>query len=108
MEMWVFRRLYRISWTDKISNNTVLEITGMKRELLIIIRKSQTNSFGHIRRPESLEKVAVSGYIPGKRTPGKQRLAYLTSLGTAISEIDREQQQFTHGRQMTEMFGGPW
>ena len=67
--MWVFRRLYRISWTDKISNNTVLELTGMKRELLKIIRKRQMKFFGHIRRHESLEKVAVSGYIAGKRRP---------------------------------------
>ena len=44
--------------------------------------------FGHIRRHESLEKVVVSGYIAGKRTPGRQRLAYLTSLCTATSEIE--------------------
>ena len=44
--------------------------------------------FGHIRRHESLEKVAVSGYIAGKRTPGRQRLTYLTSLRTATSEIE--------------------
>ena len=45
MEMWVFRRLYRISWTDKISNNTVLEMSGWKRELLKIIRKRQNKVF---------------------------------------------------------------
>ena len=61
-------------------------MTGMKRELLKIIRKSQMNFFGHIRRPESLEKVSVSGYITGKRTPGRQRLTYLTSLRTATNE----------------------
>ena len=88
MEMWVFRRLYRISWTEKISNNTVLELTGMQRELLTNIRKRQMKFFGHIRRHESLEKVAVSGYIAGKRTPGRQRLTYLTSLRTATSEIE--------------------
>ena len=33
MEMWVIRAVYRISWTDKIPNNTALEMTGMKREL---------------------------------------------------------------------------
>ena len=41
MEMWVFRRLYRISWTDKISNNTVLEMTGMTRELLKLLEKEK-------------------------------------------------------------------
>ena len=71
-----------------MSNNTVLELTGMKRELLKIIRKRQMKFFGHIRRHESLEKVAVSGYIAGKHTPGRQRLTYLTSLRTATSEIE--------------------
>ena len=42
-----------------ISNNTVLELTGMKRELLKIIRKRQMKVFGHIRRHESLEKLTV-------------------------------------------------
>ena len=44
--------------------------------------------FGHIRRHESLEKMTISGYIAGKRTPGRQRLTYLTSLRTATSEIE--------------------
>ena len=44
--------------------------------------------FGYIRRHENLEKVEVIGYIAGKRTPGRQRLTYLTSLRTATSEID--------------------
>ena len=73
---------------DKISNNIVLEMTGMKRELLKIILKNTNDFFWNIRRHESLEKVAVSGYIAGKRTPGRQRLTYLNSLHTATSEIE--------------------
>ena len=41
MEMWDFRRLYRISWTDKISINTVLKFTGIKRELLKLLEKGR-------------------------------------------------------------------
>ena len=60
----------------------------MKREFKKIIRKRQMRFFGHKRKHESLEKVPVSGYIAGKRTPGRQRLTYLTTLRTATSEIE--------------------
>ena len=62
--------------------------------------------FGHIRKHESLEKVAVSGYIAGKRTPGRQRLTYVTSLRTATSEIDSEQQSYAREAD-DRCLGGP-
>ena len=44
-----------------------------------------------IRMHISSEKLAVSGYIAGNRTPGRQRLTYLISLRTATSEIEQQQ-----------------
>ena len=63
-------------------------MSGRERELLKTVRRRQIKFFGHIRRHESLEKVAVRGYIARKRTPGRQRLTYLTSLRTATSELE--------------------
>ena len=33
-EMWIYRRIWRISWTEKLTNNRVIERLGMKKELL--------------------------------------------------------------------------
>ena len=51
-EMWYIRRIMRISWTEKKSNEEVMEMAGYKRSLLKTIRKRQLQYFGHINRTD--------------------------------------------------------
>ena len=51
-EMWYIRRIMRISWTEKKSNEEVMEMAGYKRSLLKTIRKRQLQFFGHINRAD--------------------------------------------------------
>ena len=63
-EMWCIRRIIRISWTEKKSNEEVKEMmAGYKRSLLKIIRKRQLQCCGHINRDDGLEKQILSGII---------------------------------------------
>ena len=66
-EMWAYRRLLGISWSDRITNDTVFERVGQGKTLLRDIQRAQLRYFGHIARRDStsLEKVAMLGYVEG-------------------------------------------
>ena len=80
IEMWLLRRLLRIPWTAKRTNNDVLEMANCERELLKTIRKRQLEFLGHICRKGEIEHLTVTGKIEGKRARGRQRITFIDSL----------------------------
>ena len=91
-ELWCWRRLLRVPWTARISNQSVLkEITpGISLERMMLKLKLQY--FGHlIRRVDSLEKTLMLGGIGGKRRRGRQRIRWLdgitSSMDLSLSEL---------------------
>ena len=54
-EMWSTRRIMRISWTEKNSNEEVMEMAGYKRSLLKTMKKGNLKIIGHINRADGLE-----------------------------------------------------
>ena len=79
-EMWFIRRMLRISWTEKRTNEYVLAKANRIRTLITTLRKRQMKFVGHIVRNPGLEEVAMLGMMCGKREKGRQRLTYLQSL----------------------------
>lgn len=81
-EMWCYRRMWRIPWTDKITNTEVL--TKMQKEFEIInsIKKRKLQYLGHIMRgPKyALLQLIVQGKISGKRNIGRRRISWLKNL----------------------------
>ena len=80
-ELWCWRRLLRVSWTARRSNQSILkEISpGCSLEGLILNLKLQY--FGHLmRRADSLEKTQMLGKIEGRRRRGKQRMRWLDGI----------------------------
>ena len=67
-EMCYIRRIMKISWTEKKSNEEVMEMAGYKRSLLKSTRKRQLQFFWHINRADGLEKQILSGKICGTET----------------------------------------
>jgi len=53
-EMWIWRRLMKISWTEHRSNQEVLNMVEESRSLMNTIRQRQKNWLGHVLRSESL------------------------------------------------------
>ena len=72
----------RIPWTEKKSNEEVMEMAGYKRLLL----KRQLQLFGHINRADGLEKQILSGKIHGTKSRGRQRTKYTDSLNKFVHE----------------------
>ena len=72
-EMWCFRRMLKISYLDRVTNEEVLRRAGEKRRLCNNILKSQATFFGHVMRRGKIEHLVTSGKIHGKRSRGRQR-----------------------------------
>ena len=101
-EMWCFRRMQRISWMARKTNEDVLNQVNQNIFLLKNIKIRQYKFFGHINRKLKLEHLSVTGKIIGKRAPGKQRQTYLTQLSKNTQTIIRNSYEknqlatFTH------------
>ncbi|GFN91703.1 eukaryotic translation initiation factor 3 subunit f [Plakobranchus ocellatus] len=78
--MWYMGRMVRISWTEKKSNELVLEVANLEQSLIISIRQRQLQFLGHICRHKGLEHLALSGKIEGKRSRGRQKITLIESL----------------------------
>ena len=79
-ELWFYRRMLRISWTDRVTNEEVLRRVGQQRTLIRVIRKRQMEFLGHIIRREKIEHLCLTGMIEGRRSRGRQRKKYLDSI----------------------------
>ena len=77
-EMWCYRRLLKIRWTDRVSNEEVLRRMNVTPMLITIIAKRNAALFGHVARGSSGAVFCniVEGYIEGKRSSGRQRRTF--------------------------------
>ena len=82
-ELWVWRRLLRVPWTSRRTNEWVLGQIKTERSLLNTIRKRQLTYYGHINRADnSLEKLIMQGKIEGKRGRGRPATKWFDNIKT--------------------------
>ena len=78
-EIWCWRRLLRVPWTARRSNQSILQEISPEYSLKGLMLKLQY--FGHLmRRADSLEKTLMLGKIEGRRRRGQQRMRWLDSI----------------------------
>ena len=66
MEMWIWRKIERITWTDHITNDEVLERVQENRQLINLIKERQAKWIGHVMRSDTLLKDILEGRTKGK------------------------------------------
>ena len=80
-ELWCWRRLLRVPWTARRSNQSSLKEISPGCSLEGLMLKLKLQSFGHLmRRADSLEKTLMLGKIEGRRRRGWQRMRWLDGI----------------------------
>ena len=80
-ELWRWRRLLRIPWTARRSNQSTLKEISPEYSLEGLMLKLKFQSFGHLtRRTDSVEKTLMLGKIEGGRRRGRQRMRWLDGI----------------------------
>ena len=91
-ELWCWRRLLRVPWTARRSNQSILKEISPVCSLEGMMLKLKLQYFGHLmRRVDSLEKTLMLGGIGGRRRRGQQRMKWLDgitdSMDVSLSEL---------------------
>ena len=80
-ERWCWRRLLRVPWTARRSNQSILREISPRCSLEGLMLKLKLQYFGHLmRRVDSLEKILMLGGIGGRRRRGRQRMRWLDGI----------------------------
>ena len=80
-ELWCWRRLLRVPWTARRSNQSILKEVSPKYSLEGLMLKLKLHYFGHLMwRTDSLENTLMLGKIEGRRRRGQQRMRWLDGI----------------------------
>jgi hypothetical protein len=107
-EMWCWRRMERISWTDRVHNEALLHRVKEERNILHIIRRSKANWIGHIQRRNCHLSHIIEGKIRGTRKRGrrhKQPLDDLKEVRSSWKLKDEAQDRTLWGTQFGRGYG---
>ena len=91
-ELWCWRRLLRVPWTARRSNQSILKEISPGCSLKRLMLKLKLQYFGHLmQRTDSLEKTLMLGGIGGRRRRGWQRMRWLDGIIEWMWELDCEE-----------------
>ena len=86
LELWCWRRLLRVPWTTRRSNQSILKEISPEYSLERLMLKLKLQYFGHLmQRTDSLEKALMLGKIEGRRRRGRQRMRWLDGITSSMN-----------------------
>ena len=99
-ELWCWRSLWRVPWTARRSNQSILKEISPEYSLEGLMLKLKLQYFGHlIWRTDSLEKILMLGKIEGRRRRGQQRMRWWDGITDSIDMTLRRIQELLMDRE---------
>ena len=84
-ELWCWRRLLRVPWTARRSNQSILKRISPGCSLVGLMLRLKLQYFGHLmQRADSFEKTLMLGKIEGRRRGGRQRMRWLDGITNSM------------------------
>ena len=85
-DLWCWRRLLRVTWTARRSNQSILKEINSEYSLEGLMPQLKLRYFGHLmRKTDSLEKALMLGKIEGRRRRGRQRMRWLDGITNSMN-----------------------
>lgn len=81
-ELWMYRRILRISWVERVTNVEVMRRIRKEKEVIMTIKRRKLLYMGHVMRGEKYQllQVIMQGKVQGKRSVGRRRNSWLKNL----------------------------
>ena len=99
-ELWCWRRLLRVPWTSRTSNQAILKEISPEYSLEVLMLKLKLQYFGYLMlRAKSLEETLMLGTTEGRRRRGWQKTRWLDSITNSMNMSLRTLQELVKGRE---------